>query len=64
MNLILILLKTEYMIDGVEEAMGELISSLTMISKILNRPTLSPLKPNNTGRTKISYSKFNEMIKL
>ena len=53
MNLIVILLKTEYMIDGVEEAMGELISSLTMISKILNRPTLSPLKPNNTGQTEI-----------
>ena len=37
------------MIDGVEEAMGELISSLTMISKILNRPTVSPLRINQTG---------------
>ena len=52
------------MIDGVEEAMGELISSLTMISKILNRPTLSPLKPNNAGQTIISFNKFNEFIKL
>jgi len=64
--------QAEYLVDGIDEAMGELISALRQISKLLNsepskaptglHPTIITTDPNNHQKLRLTLSSQSEVF--